>query len=110
MATSSTSAAPAADDPRRPDLAVPFVDRVVAAEDAPLDLYGLMSLIFGTMALLMNVKVHAWMCLLMLLAFFANINYYEYDFKQILAHVALVVIAFISTYFRWLIVPVKAAT
>lgn len=87
-------------DPQRPSEVRPYDPQSFTKDDADLDMFGMVSLLFGMATLILKAKFLAWVCVITCLLAMANSRGRDADVKQLTTAVSLAAFGLFSAYFE----------
>ncbi|KAI8528838.1 hypothetical protein RHMOL_Rhmol12G0178600 [Rhododendron molle] len=79
----NNSSSSAANDPRQPSAAKPFVAPMVSPQDLPVDYSGFIAVICAVAGVMFRYKLGSWLALIFCAQSLANMKNMENDLKQI---------------------------
>ncbi|GMN54256.1 hypothetical protein TIFTF001_023391 [Ficus carica] len=80
---SSHGNASAANDPRQPSTANPYVPPQISPQDLPVDYSGFIAILFGLFGVMFRYKLCSWLAIIFCAQSIANMKNYENDLKQV---------------------------
>ncbi|EXB90191.1 hypothetical protein L484_015485 [Morus notabilis] len=91
----------AANDPRQPSAAKPYVPPAVAPQDLPVDYSGFIAVIFGLFGVMFRYKLSSWLAIIFCAQSIANMRNYENDLKQVSMAMMFAIMGLVSNYFGY---------
>ncbi|KAE9453852.1 hypothetical protein C3L33_14231, partial [Rhododendron williamsianum] len=83
MSSHNNSSSSAANDPRQPSAAKPFVAPMVSPQDLPVDYSGFIAVVCAVAGVMFRYKLGSWLALIFCAQSLANMKNMENDMKQI---------------------------
>ncbi len=96
--SSHNNSSTAANDPRQPYTAKPFVAPTVSAQDLPVDYSGFIAVIFGIAGVMFRYKLSSWLAIIFCAQSLANMRNFENDFKQISMAMMFAIMGLLTNY------------
>ncbi|KAK9116494.1 hypothetical protein Sjap_015441 [Stephania japonica] len=97
--SSSSSSSSAANDPRQPSTAKPYVPPTVSPQDLPVDYSGFIAIIFGVAGVMFRYKLSSWLAIIFCAQSLANMKNMETDLKQISMAMMFAIMGLVTNYF-----------
>ncbi|XP_059642110.1 protein Asterix [Cornus florida] len=97
--SSHNNSSSAANDPRQPSTAKPYVAAMVAPQDFPIDYSGFIALIFGIAGVMFRYKLSSWLAIIFCAQSLANMRSLENDLKQVSMAMMFAVMGLATNYF-----------
>ncbi|XP_062027937.1 protein Asterix [Rosa rugosa] len=89
----------AANDPRQPAAAKPYVPTALAPEDLPVDYSGLIAVVFGIAGVMFRYKLCSWLAIIFCAQSLVNMKSIENDLKQISMAMMFAIMGLVTNYF-----------
>ncbi|KAJ4760093.1 Protein Asterix [Rhynchospora pubera] len=89
----------AANDPRMPSAAKPYVSPTVSPQDLPIDYAGFLAVVFGVVGVIFHYKLCSWLAIIFCAQSLANMRNFEAEFKQVSMAFMFGLMGLITNYF-----------
>ncbi|PIA63041.1 hypothetical protein AQUCO_00200816v1 [Aquilegia coerulea] len=89
----------AANDPRQPSTAKPYVPPAVSPQELPIDYAGFIAVIFGIAGVLFRYKLSSWVAIIFCAQSLSNMKNIETDLKQVSMAMMFAIMGLVSNYF-----------
>ncbi|KAJ8752705.1 hypothetical protein K2173_007015 [Erythroxylum novogranatense] len=96
MASHSNSSA--ANDPRQPAAAKPYIPPVIQLQDLPVDYAGFIAVIFGVAGVMFRYKLFSWLAIIFSAQSLVNMRNLENDLKQISMATMFAIMGLVTNY------------